>query len=752
MSKYFSFQFIIGALLWFALPFWGQAQSDDKTLLSDTSFQLNEVTIGATKTENNKLKIPNQVQIISAREINFVNSPTTAALLEGSGQVFVQKSQMGGGSPVLRGFEANKVLIVMDNVRMNNAIFRGGHLQNVIRVDNAVLDRAEVVFGPGSVVYGSDALGGVLHFRTKSALFSDKKKFNGQFFMRGGTAAGEKTIHFRLNYGSSRFATLTAFTASDFNDLKQGAAANPFDTAAIRIFNRNWYVENTGSTDSIRHNDKPNVQKYSAYAQYNFLQKFKFSPLSGKSVHELNFYFTNTTNVPRYDRLTEYDVVNNVIVPKYAQWYYGPETWAMVSYNFKHNNPNVLWDNITATAAAQYIAESRHSRRFNSVRLKNQYERVHVFSFNFDAAKTIARHSLQYGMEATQNIVNSTADFAFINNPDTSATADTRYPDGGSAMGAYSIYVTDRWELGQRLGLNAGLRYNFTDLVSRFENKDFFPFPFDEAKQHSSAFVGNLGITYNPNTQTKIGLNLSSGYRVPNIDDMGKVFDSGGDILVIPNPDIEPEYTYNAEINTTIAWKNNLKIEGNLYSTYLVDALTRGKTTLNGQDSILYDGAMSAVYTTVNKDKAYILGGFLGLNAQIGKWNVSATANYTYGRIRDEENNSNTPLDHIPPLSGQIRVKYQAQKWRADFWAAFNGQKPLSDYRLNAEDNELYATPNGMPAWFTLNLRGEYYVMPQLVVQLGIENILDTNYRTFASGISAPARNFSGTVRYFFGK
>ena len=93
-------------------------------------------------------------------------------MLAQTGEVFVQKSQMGGGSPVIRGFEANKVLIVVDGVRLNNAIYRSGHLQNVITLEPSELESAEIVFGPGSVIYGSDALGGVMDFHTREPRFA----------------------------------------------------------------------------------------------------------------------------------------------------------------------------------------------------------------------------------------------------------------------------------------------------------------------------------------------------------------------------------------------------------------------------------------------------------------------------------------------------------------------------------------------------------------------------------------------------
>ncbi len=140
------------------------ALSQQTGLLSDT-LQLDEVVISAGKFEQQKRTLPFQIEQISAKQIAFRNSQNAADMLMQTGQVYIQKSQGGGGSPVLRGFESNRILLVIDGVRMNNAIFRGGHLQNVLRIDQSMLERTEILLGPSSVVYGSDALGGVIHFQ-----------------------------------------------------------------------------------------------------------------------------------------------------------------------------------------------------------------------------------------------------------------------------------------------------------------------------------------------------------------------------------------------------------------------------------------------------------------------------------------------------------------------------------------------------------------------------------------------------------
>ncbi|MCS7074880.1 MAG: TonB-dependent receptor plug domain-containing protein, partial [Bacteroidia bacterium] len=188
------------------------------------------VVISATRFAEKRDDVPQQVTTITRNDIQFQSQQTTADLLQQTGTVLVQKSQAGGGSPMIRGFEASRVLMVIDGVRLNNAIYRAGHLQNIITIDQTMLDRVEVFAGPGSVVYGSDALGGVMCFYTRKPEFSGENgfRFKGSAFSRYSTANQEKTGHVDFNFGWAKFASLTSVTYSDFGDVRAGNIRNPF--------------------------------------------------------------------------------------------------------------------------------------------------------------------------------------------------------------------------------------------------------------------------------------------------------------------------------------------------------------------------------------------------------------------------------------------------------------------------------------------------------------------------------------------
>ena len=219
---------------------------------------LNEVIFSANKSEEKKSDVAYNIEVIKSKDIELSNPQNSADMLSNTGNIMVQKSQGGGGSPIIRGFEANRVLIVIDGVRMNNAIYRGGHLQDVITIDNAMLDRTEIIYGPSSVMYGSDALGGVMHFYTKNPLFGiNKMNFKLNSSVRYSSANQEKTGHINWSIANQKWGLLGAYTSSDFGDLRMGKTNGFSPTFGKRLS----YIERFNGKDSIVKNSSKGIEK-----------------------------------------------------------------------------------------------------------------------------------------------------------------------------------------------------------------------------------------------------------------------------------------------------------------------------------------------------------------------------------------------------------------------------------------------------------------------------------------------------------
>ena len=720
--------------------------------LTTKSYSTDEIIISADKFAEKMKDIPSQITVINSRDIRNYNTQTTGDLLERTGNVFLQKSQQEGGSPVLRGFEASRVLIVIDGVRMNNAIYRAGHLQNVLRIDQSILERSEILFGPGSLIYGSDALGGVMTFYTKDPVFSyNSKPFTyTNAYTRYSSANQEKTGHIDFNLGFRNIAFLTSISYSDFGDLVMGGNSDP--TA-----NPNWRhlytIARYGSRDTLIPNEDINKQDPSRYSQYDILEKIVFRQ-NDKIKHTLNFQFSNTSNVPRYDRLNTLanPTPSTPLAYTNAEWYYGPEKRLLGSYNLNLKNENTFYDNANLILAYQNIEESRHNRGWNKSNVTHRTEKVNVFSLDFDLQKKIKTNELRYGIEATYNDVNSSAYNTNINTWVETA-ASTRYPDGGSNMKSLAGYISHSWEINEKFVLADGLRLSYTTLDATFSDTTFYKFPFTEASQKNASITGRLGLVYMPTSEWRFYLNASTGFRAPNVDDLSKIFETvkgtatSIGTVIVPNPDLKPEYTYTGEFGASKSFFNSIYIGGSIYGTYYQNAIITAPFKYNGMDTIMYDGYPALVSANRNADKgSYIFGTSLNLSADLTDYlSLTSTLNITYGRIITDS--TNQPLDHIPPVFGKTSLQLKLDKFRSEFWVAYNGWKHVWDYSTSGEDNFVDATPAGMPSWYTLNLNAQYQITNYLSITAALENILDKNYRVFSSGINAPGRNFILTLR-----
>lgn len=714
---------------------------------------LPEMTVKANRIQENYREVSNQLISISPTQIREQQAANSADLLQSSGNVFVQKSQMGGGSPIIRGLEANKVLIILDGVRLNNAIYRGGHLQSVITIDPAMLENVSVVFGPGSLVYGSDALGGVMAFSTKKPQVSknDKLDFSGTVSTRFASVNLGKTGHLDVNLGGKKWAALSSISFNDFDDLRIGQSRQLNENDEEKNWGlRPFYSTQINGRDSILLNDKPHILKSTNYHQTDFLQKVLFQ-IGEQQELIFNFQYSTSSNIPRFDRLNDLTDSNNPASLKFAEWNYGPQERLLGAVHFTNNNATRLANEWQATVAFQAIEESRLKRRINNNWRDHQIEEVKVWSLNLDALKLFSQqHKLQYGFEWTQNDVRSTAFEQHIVEPPQSNPIETRYPNGENATSSYALYARHKWLLSNQLTLSAGLRWGLNQLEASFKENAPLAIGFNATKDQHQALTFALGAIYYPKTTTRLAANLSSGFRSPNIDDVGKLFDPSPNAVVVPNAEVGPEYSYSAELDYQQQIQD-FSINVNVYGSLLTDLIRRNPHQLNGQDSIVYNGDLSQVFANTNTGKAQIVGIALGVD-----WKIlnNLTFQNKVHCTKGLDISADAPLGHIPPVYGQSRLEWQTHQKNLEnkltLWTDFNLQKDIKNYSPNNEDKPDEALSTGTPAWFTLNARYHIGFIENGRATVAIENILDRHYKPFASGISGGGRNFLLGVSWEF--
>ncbi len=704
---------------------------------------LNAIVVTESRWKESKKDVPNRVVQVKKKDILFQNPQTSADLLGQTGEVFIQKSQQGGGSPMIRGFATNRLLITVDGVRMNTAIFRSGNIQNVISIDPLSVEQTEVIMGPGSNIYGSDAIGGVMNFYTLTPALANSGKVlvKGSFLSRYASANFEKTAHFDLNVGLSKWAFLTSLTLTDFDDLRMGSIG-PAE------YLRPTYVERINGVDSVLVNPNPLIQKPTGYTQLNVLQKIRFKPTANWDIN-YGFQYSTTTDYGRYDRLIR--PRGNTL--RSAEWNYGPQVWMLNNFSILHRTEKGIYDGMSIRLAHQRFEESRMDRDLNRPTRFVREEAVNALSFNLDFEKKLApKHQLYYGAEYVHNLVSSTGQ---DENIVTGVTVDgpSRYPDASTWQSA-GVYLNYKYNISEQFLIRVGARYSYFMLDATLDTT-FYQFPVVDANINNGAATGSLGLVYSPTSTWQISLNGSTGFRSPNIDDVGKVFDSSPGAVVIPNTNLQGEYAYNGDLGIAKSFGNWLKVDVSGFYTLLDNALVRRNTTLNGLDSILYDGELSQVQSLQNAAQATVWGFNLGFNLVLPQ-GLSVFSRFTFQKGEEELDNGDiAPLRHAAPWFGITRLSYQVDKLRLEAYAQYSGA--VKNVNLAPEEQGktyIYAIDKDgspySPAWFTMNAKASYQLTSYFTLGLGVENIGDIRYRPYSSGIVSPGRNFilSGRVTF----
>ena len=713
-----------------------QAQNVDT---SDVE-SFDEILVSAQRFDQKRRESPRQIEVLSSKRLNELQPATLGDALINSGKVFVQKSQMGGSSPVLRGFEASRVLMVVDGVRLNNATYRSGHLQDIITIDPFILDKMEVNFGSGSTLFGSDALGGVLYFKTKDATLGAKKispyanvrylSVNTGLVLNGGIQVQLPKIGFILNA-----------TSSYFGDLKMGN--HSYYDADPNFGLMPKYVTQMNNKDTIVNNEDPYVQKGTGYKQLDLFGKLTVK--TGSFMHTLNFQKSSSDLIPRYDRISE----NTNGVFTYGRWDYTPQNRDYLSYQLKFGSDNHA---NRLTLAQQNTEVGRVTRNFGAITERTELDRVTMNTYNFDRHDVIGNFTLNTGIEYVTNDVTSKGTNKKITD-NTETVTKARYSDSGATTKSWSVFAQAIYNIASTgTVLQGGLRMTGYDLVANFSKSNPWKLPYSSIEFSNIAPSFDLGITQMVSEHLMIKGSVNQAFRNPNVDDMTKVFDSKKGVkLLVPNDQLQPEISITNDLGMAYTLPNKFTFETGMFHSNVSNLLLDQKGSLNGKDSMVYDGVNTPIYQVTNVAIAQIPGTYFNVKARLysNLW-INGSATTTAGIYRKGTDSLSQPLDHIPPVYGQVALRWNGKSWFAEFQTLFNGRKDARDYSNSGEDNADKNPAIGNPAWQIYNLRGGYTHKSGLSVQVAFENLLDLRYRYFASGVTAGGRSVSCTLSYKF--
>ena len=486
------------------------------------------------------------------------------------------------------------------------------------------------------------------------------------------------------------------------------------------------------------------------------MQKFVFTLPKEKQLL-INLQFSNSSNIPRFDKLNE--IIKNKL--RFAEWNYGPQKRLLISPQLKIFPKKKYLYKGTIIAAYQWVKESRINRRFESLDRINQNENVNIFSLNadFEMPKT-RKISVVYGFELVGNKIKSNAfreRFSVIGNTITQTQFvgrfPSRYPNNGSSYFVSAAYSNLRVDFNTKSSVSLGARYTSTQIKASWINEQFLKSRNLDLKTKNNAFTGSISSSYRPNKNVKLNILFSTGFRSPNIDDIGKIRENRG-ILIIPNPELKPEYVYNFEGGLIFYNDDIFSIEGRFFNSniknYIGRIISPFSENLSNSNiwSLIIEKEKLSTQINQNIGNARIYGVSIdGMVNFLNGFTVMGNINLTDSAINKEIG----PLPSILPLYGNVRVNYKKKNFNLILSNNFSGKKLSQDYSRGGED-KIEETPvidikkgniiyYGSPKWSIYSITGAFDHNEKVRTSFSIENIFDLHYKEFASGISAPGRS-----------
>ncbi|RIJ50838.1 TonB-dependent receptor [Maribellus luteus] len=648
--------------------------------LRPASIQLNKsIVVTATGNERLSFQTPDAVSVITGQELKNNAPRSMAEALIGATGVWMQKTNHGGGSPFVRGLTGNQTLLLIDGIRLNNAIFRYGPNQYFNTIDVFSVDRVEVIRGKGSVMYGSDALGGVINVLTRTPQYtSGQSCFGSRGQLKYMNKGMEKSGLGEVLYETKNFAISGSANYKDFGDIYAGGSLNyerpsaydenGFNLKAKARFSENWQI--TSALQYLRQN---NVGRYDQVAQRGYLL-YRYDP----QIHRLAY----------------------VKVERYSE--------------------NNWFRKVKLTLSNQLSDETRKKQKENSTIFTQESDLIKTNGILLECNSLIQKNwEAISGAEFYADKVESgktTTDLA------TGSQTPSRglYPDG-SGMQNFGLFSQHSIKH-KNLQLNFGGRFN-TFQIRSSDNE------FGEIKLKPNSLVGNISLQYFSSPTQQFIVSAHSAFRAPNINDISTFgsFDYG---IEIPSSDLSPEKTFTVEGGYKKS-AEQFSMAFTAFNTRLKDQIVRVESTYKGEEFI--DG--ERVYKKANVAKSNIVGLEFESGFQLNR-RLAIINNLTWLYGKDLENDE--PMRRIPPLNGKLALQYSQAGIFGETELLFASPQD----RLSSGDIDDHRIPEGgTPGWSILNFKTGY-TWDKISVNVGLQNILNKAYRIHGSGVDGYGRSF----------
>jgi hemoglobin/transferrin/lactoferrin receptor protein len=672
------------------------------------------ITVTASRRREVAIESPRAISVVDRGEMDRRLVRTTPeALLEEPG-VFVQRTNYGGGAPFVRGQFGNRILLLVDGIRLNNSTFRTGPNQYLNTVDPLLADRIEVVRGTGSAMHGSDAIGAAINVIPVAPRLREGRALRTE--LRLGSSSADESIQLggRMRWSGQRAAAVLTASARRFGELRGG--------------------KDTG------------VQRFTGYDEWSASSAGMFEVAPDLALTGA-LQSTRQFDVPRTDRSTPGDV--RVFTLQERQLAY---------LRLQADSVGPLSD-VRATTSFQRQRELADRYRVSRDEQERDDNRVGTLGFQVEGQATVAG-PLVAGLEAYLDFVASRAARGTLSGPVlTSRPELARYGDG-VAYQSFAAFAGHRLDLTDQLSLNSELRLGAVRVSLPDDDRVVRLFPGAELQPLGAAvdvvpvYAGGLRLRWAPTTFLALSGGISLGFRAPNLDDYARLGAEGGSFL-LPTRGLSPERALSPELDAKMVLPGGAETGLAYAYTYVFDALGRAGATIAGQSTL--DGLR--VVQVANADSARYHA--VELYGRVPLWRrlaVFGNAAWAYGQVRRQVPAAdpslpatfvNEPAEKIPPLFGRFGLGWRApgNLWFAEGLLRFAlrqdrlGLSDLTDPRICPD---VPGTCRGTPGWATFTIRaGAMLLEHRLRITVAAENLADRSYRMHGSGIDGAGRSVS---------
>ncbi|APF18626.1 outer membrane insertion C-terminal signal protein [Caldithrix abyssi DSM 13497] len=660
------------------------------------------LVVTATRIQTPLPLLPMAVDRLDREQLMNTLANTSAGALKNEPGVFIQKTSHGGGSAIIRGLSSSRILILLDGIRLNNSLYRTGNHQYLNTVDLFSLQAVEIVYGPASVQYGSDALGGVINLISRD--FSDTAAGYGVGIIgRFASADRSSMFHGQARWQGKTIALQAGYSYKDFGDLRYGQEKLP---------------------DALRNSFPGTVQKPTAYLARDYQFKLQWK---ATSFTNLVFAWQKSlqTHVPRFDKYA---------YNQYNRWLYHPQARSLFYTRLVQKTNHPLLNEISATFSYQVQQEGREIQKEAITSLTIENDQATTKGITLQINGGYASHKISYGVDFYHDLIGSSR-WVYDSLTDRKEKKTiARYPDG-AVYQSLGIFVQDKFTVSERLSILWGGRC--ARHATEFALNDSL---FGDQRLTFKALTFNAGLNYRFSQALHGYVNIGQGFRAPNLSDLSKFGQSKGQIIEIPNPDLKPErlISYMAGLKFRTS---HTRFTMNGYYNLISGLIESAPDIYQASDVLIIDGYSYEVRSKQNIGRGYIYGMELALQRQvIDRWTAGFQLTYTRGQNQTR----NEPIGGIPPPFAKFFVRYEL----AALMLEMNLKAAQRQTRLSEDDRQDPRIPaEGTPAWNTVNFQLQRKVGKWLQVQVAIENIFDVGYRIHGSGVNAPGRNFIFSLR-----